>query len=51
MVWYIILKHDFENDERPLLIGKNKKVYGLFKDKLDGKIMTEFTALRAKAHA
>ena len=28
-----------ENDERPLPIGKNKKVIGRFKDELGGKIM------------
>ena len=36
---------------RPLEIGKHKKVIGKFKDELGGKILTEFCALRAKACA
>ena len=32
-------------------IGKNKKVPGVFKDELRGKIMTQVVALRSKTHA
>ena len=48
--WYDTSNYD-KNDERPLPIGKNKKVIGLFKDELGGKIMEEFCALRAKTYA
>ena len=46
--WFDTSNYD-KDDNRPLPIGKNKKVIGKFKDELDGKIIIEFVALRAKA--
>ena len=48
--WYDTSNYD-ENDKRPLPIGKNKEVIGLFKDELGRRIMKEFCALRAKTYS
>ena len=48
--WFDTSNYD-KNDNRPLEIGKNKKVIGKFKDELGGKILTEFVAPRAKTYA
>ena len=49
-IWYDTSNCD-ENDERLLPIDKNKKVIGLFKDELGGKIIKELWALRAKTYS
>ena len=46
--WFDTFNYD---NNRPLPIGKNKKVIGLFKDELGGKIMMEFVGLGAKTNA
>ena len=48
--WFDTSNYD-KNDKRPLPIGKNKKIPGLFKDELGGKIITEVVALRPKTYA
>ena len=48
--WFDTSNYD-KNDNRPLEIGKNKKVIGKFEDELGGKIMTKFVALRAKTYS
>ena len=40
-----------KNRNRPLEIGKTKKVLGKFKNELGGKIMTKLCALRAKTYS
>ena len=47
--WFDTSNYD-KNDKRPLKTGINKKVIGMFKDELGGKIMKEFCALRAKTY-
>ena len=49
-IWYDTSNYD-ENHKRPLPIVKNKKVIGLLKDELGGRIMKEFCVLRAKIYS
>ena len=50
---YLEKRFDTSNyeSERPLPKGKNKKVIGLTKDELGGKIMREFVGLREKTYS
>ena len=45
--WFFTSNYD-DKDKILLPIGKNKKVIGLFKDELRGRIIKEFVGLRAK---
>ena len=47
--WFDTSNYD-EHDERSLPICMNKKVIGLMKDELGGKIMKEFVGIRAKRY-
>ena len=47
--WFDISNYD-KNDKKPLPIRKNRKVPGVFKNELGGRIITEFFASRPKAY-
>ena len=57
--FYVDIANDVEsrfdtsgyNPDRPLPVGRNKKVIGLMKDELGGEIMRELVALRPKMYA
>ena len=48
--WFETSEYD-KDSNKPLPLGINKKVLAMFKDELNGKIMKEFIALRAKTYA
>ena len=48
--WFDTSEYD-KDSNKPLPLGINKKVLAMFKDELNGKIMKEFIALRAKTYA
>ena len=48
--WFDISNYN-EDDKRPLPIGENEKITGLFKDELGGNILKEFVGIRAKTYA
>ena len=47
--WFDTSSYD-KNDKRPIRIGVNKKVIGMFKDEFGWKIMKELCALRTKTN-
>ena len=48
--WFDTSGYD-KNDNRPLPIGINKKIIGMFKDELNGKIMAKLCGPRSKTYA
>ena len=48
--WFDTSNYD-QDDKRPLPTGRNKKIIGLFKHELGGKIMKKIVGLRAKPYA
>ena len=41
----------YKNDKRPLPIGINKKIIGMLKDELNGKMMAKLCGPRSKAYS